>query len=168
MSVGSYDDLLDLLRRQGVLHQADGATRSARIPTEINGLQGVQLLRWQDTDGVLAHIQSMAVTIPAERLAAVEQAIARINHALPWPGLDLNHDARLVAYRLVLPMLPGGIDPRAIQAYFRLAVRVAANLTPTLRRVAAGELEPAGAVADVRRELAAVAKPASEPPFAID
>jgi hypothetical protein len=168
LKIASYADLLSLLNRDGVMHQADAESKSVRIPTKQpdKGIEGVQLIRWQDEDGVLQFIQSIPVNVSAENIAPLEAALAHLNHALPWPGLDLNHEYRLLAYRLALPILPrGSLEPMEIQSVFSLAVKTAADLTPTLRRIAAGELAPDGAVADVQRELApppAAKKP--EPP----
>jgi hypothetical protein len=153
--ITSYQEFLLFLDRESVLHQPDPTAKAVSIPTEQKQIEGVQFIRWQDEDGILQFIQSMAVEVPVEQVAAVESAIARLNHALAWPGLDLNHDSRGVAYRVVLPLLPrGGVEPREIQSCFRLAVRTATDLVPTLRRVASGTTAPADVLADAQRQFA--------------
>jgi len=150
VSIKTYRDLLDLLDREGVTHQAEPAAKSVRIPTERNGVDGVQLIRWQDEDAVLQFVQSMPLEIAAARLAAVESAVSRLNHALAWPGLDIDHERGRLAYRLVLPLAAAGLDAATVRATFRAAVRAAAELVPTMGRIAAGTLLPEAAVDDLR------------------
>jgi hypothetical protein len=154
--VKSFADLLALLARDGVPHEPNPTARSVHIPTEHKGVAGVQLVRWQDADAVLQFIQSMSVEIPEDRVAAVASATLRLNHALAWPGLDLDEDSRRLAFRVVLPLLPrGGVEPREIQTCFRIAVSAAADLGLVLQRVASGAMAPTDIVAEVARDLAA-------------
>lgn len=162
IQISSYQDLVNLLVKDGVQHEADAASKSARILTEQNGLSGVQLIRWQEEDGVLQFIQSMPIEVADDKLAAIESSVARLNHALAWPGLDVNHEYHMVAYRVVLPLLPRGLVlPQEIRACFRLAVKTAADLTPTLLRVITGVTAPADVLADAQREMAANAAAAA-------
>jgi len=163
IQISSYQDLVNLLVKDGVQHEADAASKSARILTEQNGFSGVQLIRWQEEDGVLQFIQSMPIEVADDKLAAIESAVARLNHALAWPGLDVNHEYHMVAYRVVLPLLPRGLVlPQEIRACFRLAVKTAADLTPTLLRVITGVTAPADVLADAQREMAANAAAAAQ------
>ncbi len=163
-AVASYRELLI---RDGVLYQGDPAANAVRIPTQRDGLEGVQVIRWQEHDGVLQYIQSLLRDVPEDRLAALEGAVTRLNHALAWPGLDLHHAGRLVCYRLVLPLAPrGSVEPREVRACFGAAVRAGALLTPALRRVIAGEVAPADVVAEVRQALGA--ESAEPPPLVFD
>lgn len=163
IQISSYQDLVSLLVKDGVQHEADAASKSARILTEQNGFSGVQLIRWQEEDGVLQFIQSMPIEVADDKLAAIESAVARLNHALAWPGLDVNHEYHMVAYRVVLPLLPRGLVlPQEIRACFRLAVKTAADLTPTLLRVITGVTAPADVLADAQREMAANAAAAAQ------
>ncbi len=161
-SISSYDDLLRLLDQQGVAHQADASSKSVQIQTERKGISGVQLIRWQDEDGVLQFIQMMLSEIPDARIAAVESAIAHLNHAMAWPGLDLNHQYHMLAFRLVLPIMPrGSLAPQEIQAGFELALKSATDFYPTLKRVISGETATADALADAQRELSGNSSPAA-------
>ena len=57
--IASYSDLLDLLAREGVLHQARTEEKSVTVPTEKGTLDGMLLMRWQDSDGIIQFIQSL-------------------------------------------------------------------------------------------------------------
>jgi hypothetical protein len=165
----SYSDLAAHLGGERVPHTVEPASKSIRIPTRQKGIDGVQVIRWQDGDGALQFIQSMLRDIPADRMGALEAAIARLNHALAWIGLDLNHDHRLLAFRLVLPLFPrGAIDAREVQAAFRAAVKIAADLTPVVARVVSGELAPEQVVDEVRRSVRAAGPTAEAGVFQID
>ena len=147
----SFSDLVDYLRAERVPHEPTAASKSVHIPTEDGG---VQIIRWQDEDGLIQFIQSMLRNLPAERMPALESAVARLNHALAWVGLDLNHEHGLLSFRLAVPLMPGGtIEASAIPSGFRVAVRAAARLMPILTRVAAGELTADAVVAETRRTV---------------
>lgn len=163
--IASYSELLELLAREGVLHQARTEEKSVTIPTEKGALDGMLLMRWQDSDGIIQFIQSMPLEIPADKIALVESAIARLNHALALPGFDLNHEYRLLTYRQVLPIYPRGyVHPAEIQAMFRVTVKTASDFLPTLARILRGEGTLANIVADAQRDAEAAAAPAPPPP----
>lgn len=168
--IASYSELLELLAREGVLHQARTEEKSVTIPTEKGTLDGMLLMRWQDSDGVIQFIQSMPLEIAEDKLALVESAIARLNHALALPGFDLNHEYRLLTYRQVLPIYPRGyVHPGEIQAMFRVTVKTASDFLPTLARVLRGEGTLGNIVADAQRDAEAAAAPppaAAVPPSA--
>lgn len=158
--IASYRELLDLLAREGVLHQARTEEKSVTIPTEKGTLDGMLLMRWQDSDGVIQFIQSMPLEIAEDKIALIESAIARLNHALALPGFDLNHEYRLLTYRQVLPIYPRGyVHPAEIQAMFRVTVKTAADFLPTLARVLRGEGTLGNIVADAQRDAEAAAAP---------
>ena len=164
--IASYRELLELLAREGVLHQARTEEKSVTIPTEKGTLDGMLLMRWQDSDGVIQFIQSMPLEIAEDKLALVESAIARLNHALALPGFDLNHEYRLLTYRQVLPIYPRGyVHPGEIQAMFRVTVKTASDFLPTLARILRGEGTLGNIVADAQRD-AETAAAAAPPPAA--
>ena len=75
--IASYSDLLDLLAREGVLHQARTEEKSVTVPTEKGTLDGMLLMRWQDSDGIIQFIQSLPLEIPADKIPLIESAIRR-------------------------------------------------------------------------------------------
>lgn len=167
--IASYQDLSTLLKQQNVMHEAQPETQSMLLPTVWNGIEGVQVIRWQDRDNVLQFIQSLPLEIPDFYIAPIESAIARLNHAMALPGLDLNHHGHLVSYRIALPLLPRGfVLPQEVQTCFRIALQTATGLVPTLGRVLSGDLEPFEVVADAQKEFAgaqAAAAATGTPPF---
>jgi hypothetical protein len=168
--VSTYADLVALLQRDHVNFRTDPERSSVFIPTTGKDFDAVLVIRWQGGDLVQV-IQPLPIEIPADRVGAMERATCRLNHALPWPGLDLS--APRIAYRLVLPIAPrAGLSPDEIQSGFRWAVRAAVRLTPTLRKVLAGELAPENVVEDLRAPAAPAAPPTPPAgpasPFSID
>lgn len=165
--IASYPDLLELLAREGVLHQARTEEKSVTIPTEKGALDGMLLMRWQDSDGIIQFIQSLPLEIPTDKIAAMESAIARLNHALALPGFDLNHEYRMLTYRQILPIYPRGyVHPAEIQAMFRVTVKTAADFLPTLARILRGEGRLENIVADAQRDAEAAAAPVGPTPTA--
>lgn len=165
--IGSYRDLLDLIMTQGVLCQSLPAESAVQIPTQWGELDGILLIRWQESDGVIQFIQSLPMTIPPERMAAMAEAITRLNHGLALPGFDLAHEDRSVAFRQLLPLVPRGqVLPQEIMAMFRMTVRNAALFLPALRAVAGGQAQAQTILDDAMRLVAqviAAAPPAKSP-----
>jgi len=163
--ITTYQDLVNLLTHDGVSYTAEPQSQSVRVATQMRGIDGEQIIRFQDADGVVQFIQWMPITnIPQSAMPAVESAVNRLNHLLAVPGLDLNHQHRFVAYRVTLPMLPQlGVSPDLLRACFRIAVKSGADLVPTLRRIISGELMPEGVLEDAAREMMAAVANAAPP-----
>lgn len=168
--VSSYQDLVNLLTRQDVKHEAEPSSKSVHIPTVWRNIEGVQVIRWQERDNVIQFIQSTPITVPDDKIPAMESAIAQLNHIMALPGIDLNHKGHIVGYRMALTIMPrGGVLPQEIQSCFRIALQTATGLTPTLHRIVTGEITPEQAVADAQKEFAgqnappAPAAPAAPP-----
>ena len=152
--IRSFNELVQCLDRDGVLHQTDTADKNVRIPTQRGSLDSVLLMRWQDQDGVVQFIQGVPLEVPEDKLAVAADAITRLNHALAVPGFDLNHERRLIAYRLYLPIYPrGSVTTAEIQALFRLAVKTASDFMPVLGRVVSGQIKPEDTVAEAQRDF---------------
>lgn len=152
--IRSFNELVQCLNRDGVLHQTDNADKTVRIPTQRGSLDSVLLMRWQEQDGVVQFIQGVPLEVPEDKLALAADAVTRLNHALAVPGFDLNHERRLIAYRLYLPIYPrGAVSTTEIQAMFRLAVKTASDFMPVLGRVLSGQVKPEDTVAEAQRDF---------------
>lgn len=153
--VRSYADLLDLLRRDGVPHEANLETSEVVIPTQRGPLDAVLLIRWQADAGVVQMIQPLTFEVPPERIPAMEVALCRLNPALVVAGFELAYERRRVGFRTTLPLQPrGGLLPDEIQTYFRITVKTAADFLPTLSRIASGIGKPQNVLSDAQSDLA--------------
>lgn len=154
--VRTFSELLELLKRDGVPHEANPETSEVVIPTQRGPLDSVLLIRWQQEAGVVQLIQPLTFEVPVERLAAMESALCRLNPALVVAGFEIAYERRRVGFRTTLPLQPrGGILPDEIQTYFRITVKTAADFLPTLSRVAAGLGNPHNVLEDAQTDLAA-------------
>lgn len=164
--ISSYQDLVNLLTHDGVAFTAEPQVQTVRVATQMRGIEGEQLIRFQDADGVMQFIQWMPITnIPLGAMPAMESAVSRLNHLLAVPGLDLNHQHRFVAYRVALPILSGqSVNADVVRACFRIAVKSGMDLVPTLRSIVSGELQPEGVLEDAAREMMDAVLPAAAPP----
>ncbi len=154
-AITRYEELLELLARDGVLHQADPGERAVTIPTGRGELRGVLVIRWQSEQNVVQLVQSLPLKVPDDRLPAFESSLARLNHALLLPGFGYNHDAGTPYYRLALPIFPDRpLRAEDVRAAFRTAVKTAADFLPALRRVVTEGASPETIVADARVDLA--------------
>ena len=162
--IRSFQDLLDLLRRDNVMHQPDVAAGEVLLPTQRGQLDSVLMMRWQQEESVLQFIQPLAIEIPAERMPAMAAAVTRLNPALAIAGFELSYERRRIAFRTTLPLMPrGGLLPAEIQMYFRITVKTAADFLPTFGRVASGQAQPDSIVADATRDMEAAERSASRP-----
>lgn len=151
-AIANFNDLTQLLDRDGVFHKTDEADLTVQIPTQRGTLDSVILVRWQESDGVIQFIQAVPLAISDEKLPAVVDAVTRMNHVLAVPGFDMNHARKLLAYRLYLPIYPrGSVKAQEIQAMFRLAVKTASDFLPVFARVVSGEVKPEDVVAEAQK-----------------
>lgn len=150
-----FPDLLKLLDRDEVPHEATLDSCEVVIPTKQRALDSLLLIRWQVETGTVQFIQPLPFEIPLERLPAVETAVCRLNPMLLLPGFEIEYNTRRVGYRTVLSLLPrGGVLAAEVQAYFRVTVKTAADFFPVLARVADGLADPLQVVRDAQAELA--------------
>ena len=157
-AIASFNDLTQLLDRDGVFHKTDEADLTVQIPTQRGTLDSVMLVRWQESDGVIQFIQAIPLAISDEKLPAVVDAVTRMNHVLAVPGFDMNHARKLLAYRLYLPIYPrGSVKAPEIQAMFRLAVKTASDFLPVFSRVVSGEVKAEDVVAEAQKAYSTAA-----------
>ena len=153
--VRNFQELLQLLNRDSVTHQANLEAEEAIIPTQMGELASALILRWRTADGALQFIQPLPFDIAPEQLSNMESALCRLNFGMAFSGFALSHEARRVLYRLTLPLfVRGGLLPAEIKAYFSITVKTAADSLPVLKRVASGTLTPDKVIAEVQRYMA--------------
>ena len=117
--INNFPGLVDVLSQDGLSFQKNDEQLSILIPTKKADFEGVLLIRWAARDGVIHFVQSLPIEVDTERLAELEEAIIRLNHALPLPGLGMNHAGPSLYFRLTVPLLPrGGLTPKDLRAYF--------------------------------------------------
>jgi len=150
--VSNYEGLLELLNKDAVLHQAVMEEKGVQIPTQMGDLDSVLFMRWQDSDGIIQFIQAIPLEISEDKLWVMADAITRLNHALAIPGFDLNHQARMLAYRLYLPIYPRqSVFSSEIQAMFRLTVKTASKFMPVFKQLIEGHILPSEFVDKAQR-----------------
>ena len=86
------------------------------------------------------------------RQAAVNEAVIRLNHASPVPGLGINLDAGSLYYRMSPTTAPeGGIRPAKIRTVFRHTLNQAAALHRIMQSVIDGRTAPEDVVGHYNR-----------------
>ena len=139
----SYQDVLEVLTGDSVLHQPNNKNQSIRIPTKRKDLDAVMIIRWQTNEGVISFVQSMPMELPEERVKSLETVMMRLNHMLAIPGFAINHENRLPYYRLVIPLNPrGGIQTNEFHLYLQLTLKHATTFFGPLKQVAEEGADP--------------------------
>jgi hypothetical protein len=108
------------------------------------GLPGEVAIIWDEQRALVQCLYPFPFQIPAERTAAVADAIARINHALVLPGLGMDHASRLAYCRIVSPRREdGSLTVRELQRVVGATLSTARDMLQALEEVATAKLEPA-------------------------
>lgn len=142
--VRSASEVFALLVADGVPHRADPELGQALIPTRLGDEEALLTLRWGSVEGMLQLFQDMGEAVSPEAMPAVEEAISRLNHAMPVPGFGVNPGTSRLYYRLTVPLQQGvSLPAPALRALFSAAVKNASDFLPVLRAVSRGELPPA-------------------------
>ncbi len=140
VEIRTFDDLVGLLKKDNVAHKIDKASKAVVLPIKKDDIEGVQVIRWADQDGVAHFVQTMSLKIPKERLTAVEAAASRLNHATPVAGLGVNYDDQTVYFRMSVPIVPrGGLSAAEVRVYFQHTLRQALRSRPAMDAVIKGE-----------------------------
>lgn len=139
----SYQDVLEVLTKDSVLHQPNNKKQSIRIPTTRKDVNATMVIRWQTNEGVISFVQSMPMEVPEERVKSLETVMMRLNHMLAIPGFAINHENRLPYYRLVIPLHPrGGIQDNEFRLYLQLTLKHATTFFGPLKQVAEEGADP--------------------------
>jgi hypothetical protein len=154
-----FDDLVAYLTERRLPHVANPQTRSIEAPVKAPFLPGVVYLRWEQKAPVVQIIQAVCTSVPAERVADVEAACARVNTAAVVPGVGFDHALGTVYYRLAAPRYDGVVTGEQVEAQVHVCLANARDLHAPFTDVIAGQ--PG---ADILRlcaqHLAAAPKPA--------
>jgi len=161
VTVESYQGLKELLKRDNIAFEAVDEAKYVACPTEKDGLDSVLVIRWDPTNGVVHFVQIMPIEVPEANQVSFMEAIVRMNHAYPVPGLGYNHDTKTTYFRMTVPLLPRGhLVDSEIQEYFSYSVNQAAILLPTMNAVAAGEIAAKQALEFHNNRLSVTGMPA--------
>lgn len=103
MTVKTFEDLINLLKQENLPFVAHTDTQIAEITVANGPLQTEMVIRWEMRLLLIQVVVAFPYKVPTERIPLVEHAIALINHRLIMPGFFIDHDNRLLYFRLVVP-----------------------------------------------------------------
>lgn len=141
--IADFEGLVGLLNRDGVVHKTDLQNQSVTIPTEKGTIDGVLVIRWDTQQSIVHFIQPLMMTIPNDKFDAMESAMMRLNHGMPYPGLGINHKMNGGYFRMSVPLVNNrGLTDREVRAYFSNTLAEAAKWRPELKKVLEGTTVP--------------------------
>jgi len=149
--IASWPDLVSYLNKQKVPHQKNDADQSIQIPIQLADFSSQLYLRWEPNLPYVQAVCPVQVGVPDDRVAAVESAIARLNHGIALPGFGYDHANKFAYFRLTIIIEPAGMDADFFGLMARAVVNNAHDFHGAIAGVVHGE-SPEGALA------AAVAK----------
>ena len=136
--VKDFASLLKLLNEDGVTHQTHMKDSAVSIPTEKGPIDGVFVIRWDAEQGFAHFIQPFMMPIPKEKIADMEGAMMRLNHAIPYPGLGINHETGHPYFRMSIAVLGEGLSAADVRRYFSHTLAQAAKWHPEVKSVLEG------------------------------
>lgn len=152
--VTDFDGLVKLLNRDSVTHQTDTENQLVLIPTEKGGVDSVFVIRWAAKEGFVHFIHRIPVKVAADRLTEIETAFCRLNHAIAFPGLGVNHETRGIYYRMSIPYQSrGGLRPEEVRSYFSNTLSQGERWRPAITAIADGKATGKTIVEDVTSKL---------------
>jgi hypothetical protein len=134
----SFDDLVAYLSERRLPHVANPATHSIEAPVQAPFVPGTVYLRWEVKAPIVQIIQALCRDVPADRVADVEAACARLNTAAVVPGVGFDHALGVIYYRMVAPRYDGTITGEQVEGQVHACLRNARDLHAALADVVAG------------------------------
>lgn len=104
----NYDELVAYLQKEGAACTAVRDHHAVELPTYAPPVEGALVILWSPDPQLVQLIHPLPFAVVPERVAAVEGALLRLNHALALPGFGYNYTTARVYFRLVLPRQPSG------------------------------------------------------------
>jgi hypothetical protein len=98
--IASLDALIALLEREGMEVRPDREQHRVEVGNMLAGVAAPLLLQWDAERHVVQVVQALPWPVPAEKVAAAESAIVRLNHALVVAGFGLNPNTRIAYFRM--------------------------------------------------------------------
>lgn len=157
-----FDDLLELMQRDGLMHQADRPTFTVHVPTQLGELDGLMMLRWLEHEGVIQLVHALPFIVPWKTRPDFIEALNILNHALPLAGFSLHPTQAMPYYRRELPFAPRGwIFDEELRWWFGMSVDVVQTFLQPLQRLASGDLSTDSFLEDPRLDLTRNFRPPS-------
>lgn len=158
-TIASFGDMVKWVAGSSANYKPDEKQKTIALGTKAGQLEGVMIIRWDDTDGVVQFIQTLPFEIPEARLPAMETAVTRVNHALSVPGFGVNHDHRIAYFRMTIPFQPrGSLASNEAQAYVFGTLNQASVFFVPLKKVALENGDPKGVLEHAKQEAKRLAE----------
>ncbi len=148
--VRSFDELVRVLGVARVPHRANHDTREVELPSHTD-LPGALVMQWASRVPFVVVRHALFEHLPADRLAELETAIARVNHHIDVSGFNLDHLRRRLYYRVSVPAFDG-IDPELLSRVAKGVIANAVEFATSFGAVIAGR--PGSEIAQIYRDVA--------------
>ena len=106
--VSTFAELMALLEAENVPCQGDAAMQVVTFPVKNGPLDSEMIIRWEKQLLLAQFAVAFPYKIPPQHLALCEHAVALVNHRLIMPAFGIDHDNRLLYYRVVVPRTDDG------------------------------------------------------------
>ena len=107
-AVLSFADLVALLQSENVPCQGDEANQVVSFPVKNGPLDSEMIIRWEKQLMLAQFAVAFPYKIPPQHMQLTEHAVALCNHRLIMPAFGIDHDNRLLYYRVVVPRADDG------------------------------------------------------------
>src|SRR5262245_27370964 len=136
--MATFDDLLGFLSEEQASFRHDAAAQIVELGARSGAFEGPVFLRWERHVPYLQIVAPMVHDVADDRVAEIEDAICRANHAVALPGFGYDFVKRFVYFRVTVPLERDGVAAELMKRTILAAVNNARDFLPAFRAVAAG------------------------------
>ncbi len=101
--VSTFAELVELLQSENVPCQGDEANQVVSFAVKNGPLDSEMIIRWEKQLLLAQFVVAFPYKIPPQNIQLAEHAVALCNHRLVMPAFGIDHDNRLLYYRVVVP-----------------------------------------------------------------
>jgi hypothetical protein len=137
--VGSFEDLLAMLRDDDTPHRADAAAQIVELAARSGPFEGPVFARWERELPYVQIVAPMIHGVGDERVREVEDALCRLNHAVALAGFAYDFSKRTIYFRCTVPLDKGGVSAETLRRAILAAIGNARDFLLPLRSVVDGD-----------------------------
>lgn len=106
--VSTFAELCDLLRSENVVCEGDVENHVVTFAVKNGPLETEMIIRWEKELLLAQFAVAFPYKIPPQHMQGTEHAVAVVNHRLVMPAFGIDHDNRVLYYRVVVPRADDG------------------------------------------------------------
>ena len=137
--VASFEDLVAFLGEEKAAFRQDAEAQIVELAARSGPFDGPVFVRWERNLPYVQILAPMIRDVAAERVHELEDAICRVNHAVPLAGFGFDFGKRMLYFRTTLPLDRDGMSAELMKRGILAAVANARDFMLPFRTVIDGD-----------------------------